>query len=54
MLLSEHDYAKRNTRVYEDNKTTTKKGKTLYLQSDLWGPREHAIFLKYCTNIWDR
>jgi integrase len=35
-------------------KQLPRKEKTPYSPSDLWEPREHAIFLKYCPNVRDR
>ena len=35
-------------------KQLPRKEKSPYSPSDLWEPREHAIFLKYCPSIRDR
>ena len=35
-------------------KQLPRKEKSPYSPSDLWEPREHAIFLKYCPNVRDR
>ena len=35
-------------------KQLPRKEKNPYSASDLWEPREHAVFLKYCPNVRDR
>ncbi len=35
-------------------KQLPRKEKTPYSPSDLWEPREHGLFLKYCSSIRDR
>jgi integrase len=51
----EPDHRKRETPVpMRGIKQLPRKEKTRYSPSDLWEPREHAIFLKYCPSIRDK
>ena len=51
----EPDHTKRNTPLCMNGvKQLPRKEKTTYSPSDLWKPRQHALFLKYCPSIRDR
>ena len=51
----EPDHTKRDTpQCMSGIKQLPRKEKTPYSPSDLWEPREHGLFLKYCPSIRDR
>jgi integrase len=52
---AEPDHSKRNTPdCMKGIKQLPRKEISPYSPSDLWEPREHAIFLKYCPSVRDR
>ena len=52
---NEPDNNKRETPEYMKGvRKLPRKEKTSYNSEDIWGPRENAIFLKYCPSIRDR